>query len=206
METSSQCCQDLWVKTIHSQPGTFLDVGCGAAEYFSNTHALEKNGWSGTCIDIQRADFSNRSCLYVVGNAIDYISSNIRNQHFCYLSLDIDEDTSKALKAFLENGNTFTAATIEHDKYLIGPTLQIEQQTMLKDHGYVPMFVDIFPKDMPAALFEDWWVLPSVCDHTVAARVSDVEAVNLSQQTGKRDLETIGTCAGLHTSWLTQTR
>lgn len=206
MESSSQCMQDVWVRTLHPAPGRFLDIGCGAAEYISDTFTLEKEGWHGTCIDLQEQDFTNRQCEYIVADAISHISRNLFNQHFCYVSFDIDEGTADAVKAFLDNGNSFTVATVEHDKYLHGPMLQIEQQAILKAKGYVPMFVDIFPNTMPTLVFEDWWVSPNIFDRTLANGLSDKDAVRMSQEIDKRGLETACSGAGLHTSLLTQTR
>jgi hypothetical protein len=61
----SEIGQDKWVsETIFPglENGFFLDVGSADGTRFSNTKALEKNGWTGMCIDPFPTNMQDRSC------------------------------------------------------------------------------------------------------------------------------------------------
>ena len=60
---SSELGADVWVLEKYKTPGFYVDAGCADGEEYSNTVLLEKNGWSGICIDIHPRNFNNRNCI-----------------------------------------------------------------------------------------------------------------------------------------------
>lgn len=53
---------DVWVMEKFSK-GFYVDAGCADGEEHSNTTVLEKNGWSGICIDAYPRNFDARKCI-----------------------------------------------------------------------------------------------------------------------------------------------
>lgn len=60
----SQLGQDAWVMCVHPTPGYYVDLGAHRARQISNTWALDKQGWTGLCVDPFPLDYQteNRSC------------------------------------------------------------------------------------------------------------------------------------------------
>ena len=64
----SQMQQDQWIlKKVFPDisQGYFIDVGANSAEVFSNSKALEQNGWKGVCVEPFPVDWENRDCILV---------------------------------------------------------------------------------------------------------------------------------------------
>lgn len=175
----SQCNQDRCAVEILGSSGRFLDIGSGPPVQYSNTYLLEQKGWSGICVDAQPMDYSGRACTFIQGTAVPVIHNRIQDVFFDYISLDIDDHTNRAVLALLEKGITFRFATIEHDKYRLGPRLQKLQQAMLSSMGYVPMFIDIKAHFDHMIVFEDWWCHPDIHQSTIAIGVTDLQALEM---------------------------
>ena len=159
-ESSSQCQQDLCVLEIIRKPGIFLDIGSKWPIKENNTYLLEKNGWRGVCIDIQYYDYSQRNnSEFLHGDAIKFLPS-LKDTLYDYISLDIDENTNKALEVILQNNISFKFMTIEHDVYRLSKKYQDEQRELLYDSKYELLFSNIQPNWDNNIIFEDWWYNP----------------------------------------------
>ena len=158
-ESTSQCQQDLCVLEIFNKPGIYLDIGCQDPIKHSNTHLLEQRGWVGVCIDREEFNFSQRSCTYIVGDAMEVIHT-LDNKEYDYISLDIDCKTNDALDSIIKNKITFKFLTIEHDMYRLPESFQAYQRSVLYDNGYKPLFLNIQPNWNYNIVFEDWWYDP----------------------------------------------
>jgi len=159
MESPSQCQQDLCVLEIFNEPGIYLDIGCAHPIKYSNTYLLEQRGWAGVCIDRKEFDFSQRSCTYIVKDAIQAICT-LDNKEYDYISLDIDCATNDALDSIIKNKITFKFMTIEHDAYKLPESFQTYQRSVLYENGYKPLFLNIHPNWDCNIVFEDWWYDP----------------------------------------------
>ena len=158
-ESTSQCQQDLCVLEIFNKPGIYLDIGCREPIKHSNTYLLEQIGWWGVCIDREEFNFSERSCTYIVGDAMEVIRT-LDNKEYDYISLDIDCNTNDALDSIIKNKITFKFLTIEHDIYRLPESFRAYQRSVLYDNGYKPLFLNIQPNWDYNIVFEDWWYDP----------------------------------------------
>jgi len=176
IESHSQVGQDLWAhwmiprfNRLH-MPLLFLDVGCGHPVDFSNTCALEADGWRGWAIDIG-ADLDlwkklRPKTTFIKADATVFpYGSSMRSVD--YLSLDVDAASLAALRRILECRVAFKVATIEHDAYRFGPEPREEMRRLLQDAGYILERADVEDKGLP---FEDWWRHHSIPGDTDAAR------------------------------------
>ena len=162
MKSYSQAGQDIFVRRIlgENKPRFFLDIGC-AGDQYSNTLALEQEGWTGILVDVDDTA-KGRKTPFVRGDATkirlplpDYVD---------YLSLDIDFGTYDALVNILSHGVKFGIITIEHDAYRFGDELRVPERALLNAAGYTLICADVC--GIPEAPFEDWWVckaLKEVC-------------------------------------------
>jgi len=177
MDSYSQIGQDICVASLHPLPGSFLDIGSGHPSESSDTKGLESLGWTGICIDKSSHDYTSRSCQFICMDAIDALNQIKHGSSFDYVSFDIDDDTTFAIYTFLQRNLEFSIATVEHDKYRLGPTPQEDQHSMLSSAGYVPFITNIRPNWSHVLVFEDWWCHHSVCSKTLADGVTNVEAL-----------------------------
>tara|TARA_B100000519_G_scaffold152369_1_gene133394 strand:+ start:2270 stop:2875 length:606 start_codon:yes stop_codon:yes gene_type:complete len=185
----SQNLQDLCVLELFESSGVFLDIGCWKAYKHSNTYLLEKNSWSGTCIDIvEKSGYSKRRCDYIVGDAVELLKDErFTNKTFDYVSFDIDENTNKALGSFLHNNIKFKFLTIEHDLYCRPKCFQDEQRQLLFSAGYEPLFFNIQQFDALDIVYEDWWYNPQA-DLPVINKLIDMNVLGSSYRTSKNIL------------------
>lgn len=156
----SQVGQDQWVYDRLGAKGFFVDIGSGHPFENNNTYALEQVGWRGLMIDRDDhvAQLSrSRSAGFIHGDAItiDWRINGVPKV-VDYLSLDVDENTPKALERFLEFSR-FRMATIEHDSYRFGGGPRDSMRNLLKAFGYKLEHADVEDQGLP---FEDWWVAP----------------------------------------------
>ena len=157
MKTYSQAGQDIFVRLILGEkPGTFLDIGC-AGDVFSNTKALEEEGWTGWLIDVDPNAAKGRKN--------PFFQMDVRQGHIVppfdpdYLSLDVDEASLSALLNIPLKQIHFKVITIEHDAYRFGNALREGERASLMSLGY-----QLVCKDVCATAgnpFEDWWVDPA---------------------------------------------
>ena len=159
MTTNSQSGQDIFVRLIlgENKPRTFLDIGC-SEDHWSNTLLLEREGWTGTLIDMDPTAGRNRKNPVIHGDATQH--NWTLPPYVDYLSLDIDADTVKALNNLPLATTRFGVITIEHDAYRFGDTLRIPERAILRGLGYVLICADVCNPEPHA--FEDWWVSPEL--------------------------------------------
>ena len=178
MKSYGQAHQDLAAAELFKASGKYLEIGSGSPVRESNTYLLDTDfGWSGICVDVDHWDYSCRSCHFARGDAVQWIPDNIKGEVFDYISFDIDDATTLAVKVALENGVRFKFATVEHDKYRCGYQHQNQQHQLLSAAGYVPMFIDLPTKWDDKMHFEDWWCHPDVCNRTLGVGTRPAEAL-----------------------------
>jgi hypothetical protein len=156
MKSYSQAGQDVFVRLIYGPDfkGTFLDIGC-AGDLYSNTKALEEEGWTGTLVDIDPYAGHGRKEPFICGDATKCVF-NFLSKRIDYLSLDVDENSLAALKNLPLDTTRFSVITIEHDAYRFGDKLWPGEREILKAKGYSLVCQDVC--GAPGAPFEDWWV------------------------------------------------
>lgn len=159
-KSHSQVGQDQWVYDRLGASGFFVDIGSGHPFTNNNTYALEQVGWEGVLVD--RDDYVRK--LSIARN-VPFIHDDATTVNWGihshpkgadYLSLDVDENTVKALERFLQFSR-FRMATIEHDSYRFGPGPRDAMRNLLSALGYKLERADVEDQGLP---FEDWWVAP----------------------------------------------
>ena len=156
LKSYSQAGQDLWVLSQFPEgyKGTFLDIGCGTKDFYSNTWLLEQAGWTGTCIDNRPEVLQDgRSCEVIITDAtkIDY---DWLKPSYDYLSLDVDDATLSVLLKIPLKDKWFSYITIEHDYYRLGEELRYGERRYLHYNGYSLVKKDVEHNGLK---FEDWW-------------------------------------------------
>jgi hypothetical protein len=155
MRSHSQAGQDIFVRLIlgENTPRFFLDIGC-AGDLYSNTLALEQEGWKGILVDVDDTA-KGRKNQFIRADA-KTVNLNLCPKYVDYLSLDIDEGTLDALENVMLHHIRFGIITIEHDAYRFGNKLRSGEREILKRAGYELICEDVCgTEDAP---FEDWWV------------------------------------------------
>lgn len=154
--------------------GYYIDIGSCGGYASNNTAMLDKLGWSGICIEINKdylSSYHGRTCVFVNSDALklDYKSlfeSQEVPETIDYLSLDIDQSSVDALKILPHDKYRFKCITIEHDGYLYGDQYRKEQRRVLYDLGYHLLCANVYVQQngwtKPDCAFEDWWVEPDL--------------------------------------------
>jgi len=170
----SQAWQDRFVNNLlnFKRNAYYLDIGSGPPDAQSNSCFFDlEMGWRGICVE-QNSDYvelykNKRSCKFINGDATKIDYKEVMNKlefpsQIDFLSVDIDEGSADALATVPFDSYKFTIAIIEHDKYRLGPELQIKEQIIMKSHGYHLLFENVFAPEGcgmgPKLSFEDWWV------------------------------------------------
>ena len=168
LRTNSQALQDLFARVVYSHTGfnTYLEIGSGDPESGNNTFILEKMGWSGISIEIDRnlvqrfKEFRANTILQYDATKLNYgeLLSSSTKPLTGYLQIDIDPPAQSlaCLKSLPLKTHRFAAITFEHDAYSHGNTFRDIQRKLLKKNGYVMVRGDVTWR--PGAPFEDWWV------------------------------------------------
>ena len=161
----SQAGQDEWVLSM-IPTGKYLEIGASHPVNISNTYLLEKNGWTGTSIDIdsQCAELwkQTRKNRLIIGNALT-MSYGWLPERIEYLSLDIDpaRNTFEMLTKLPHSQTRFSLITYEHDYYLVnewaGHDFRERSRELLTGLGYQLYRPDVCYEGKP---FEDWWIDP----------------------------------------------
>lgn len=155
MKSYSQSGQDIWVRMILGEniPRFFLDIGC-AGDQYSNTKALEEEGWSGILVDIDDTA-KGRKSQFIRADA-KTVNLNCCPKYVDYLSLDIDEGSLMALQNVMAHNIRFGIITIEDDQYRFGNRLRDGEHLILESLGYNLICDDVCgTENMP---FESWWI------------------------------------------------
>ncbi len=176
----SQAWQDEAVANLlnFKRNGTFVDIGSTDGMNQSNSYFFESElDWRGVCIErgigYTEHYAKNRKCLFLNEDALEIDYKTVFNslslpKQMDYLSVDVDENSSKALSALPLDEYRFSVVTVEHDSYRFGHKLRNEEREVLRYYGYYLAFGDTFVPagcsmgpDLP---FEDWWVDPQMFD------------------------------------------
>lgn len=160
MKTYSQhnCFQDVFALFVNmNKPGFVLDIGCKDPTDGNNSLLLLENGWSGLGIDINdyttQWEHYSKSYTFLQADATDKemlaeAYNNLPNV-IDFLSLDVDENSVKALECLDFNKLKFRCICIEHDYYIREESLRTPQRILLEKNGYTRVI-------QTAA--EDWYV------------------------------------------------
>jgi SAM-dependent methyltransferase len=165
--TTSSDLQDNFALAILPGKNTFLDIGCGHGRHGSNTFVLEKLGWTGLLVDINEElvkinqTFRSQPCIAADVTTCDW-SKLLDKEVYDYLSFDVDDATTEAIKNFPWNKVRFRVATIEHDSYRVGKTTRDYVRGVMTAHGYLCVAKDVLTS-FSAQPFEDWWIDPKTC-------------------------------------------
>ena len=179
----SQAHQDQFAHKILNgkHNGYYVDSGsCGAIDH-NNSYFFESLGWKGICVEIEKGyapTYSSRTCQFINQNALTVDYKNLFESLsypsvIDYLSLDIDQFSTDALKLLPHDSYQFSVITIEHDAYIYGDTFRIPQREYLKNLGYHLLGSNVRVPDLHFKSlstlnhlnnngFEDWWVHPSL--------------------------------------------
>lgn len=184
----SQAWQDEFVNNIlnFKRNGYFIDIGSTDGINQSNSYFFESEmGWKGICIErgIGYTEHykNNRTCLFLNEDAlqIDYkiLLNNLSfPKQIDYLSMDIDENSAKALSTLPLNEYRFSVITIEHDAYRFSHALRNVEREIMRASGYFLLFDDVLVPlgcgmgpDLP---FEDWWIDPHIFNMDKLSQIS----------------------------------
>lgn len=164
MTSTSQAGQDLfaWLMSGKISRGGFVDLGCNHATFHSNSAALEFIGWVGILVDIAPV-CEGRSSPFVCCDATNPNAELIERYKALppvlgYLSVDCDDATLGALKAFPFDKVQCQTITTEHDRYHKGDAMRDAIRSFLIGHGYSLVCADVSVDGYGE--FEDWWAHP----------------------------------------------
>lgn len=174
----SQAWQDEFVANLlnFKRNGYYLDIGSSTPIDQSNTYFFDSElNWKGICVE-KNPDYNQlykekRTCHFVNDDAIKIDYKKLLKKYKCplridYLSVDVDEWSSKALSALPLDTYRFNVVTCEHDAYLHGDLLRNQERECLRYYNYILLFSDTFvPLGCSSGQelrFEDWWIDPIV--------------------------------------------
>lgn len=184
----SQAWQDEFVANLlnFKRNGYFIDIGSTDGMNQSNSYFFESElGWQGICIErgIGYTEHykNNRSCIFLNEDAlgIDYkvlLDKLSYPKQIDFLSVDIDENSSKVLSMLPFTEYRFSAIVCEHDAYRFNHILRNEEREALRHYGYYCLFGDVLvPRGCGMGddlIFEDWWVDPAIFDMSKLKKIS----------------------------------
>jgi len=184
----SQANQDRFINNLlnFKQNGYFIDIGSTDGMNQSNSYFLESEmNWSGICVErgvgYTEHYQKNRKCLFLNEDALEIDYRTILNnlnfpKQIDYLSVDVDENSSKALSKLPLDEFRFSVITIETDAYRFGDTLRNEELECLNHYGYYCLFpkvlVPIGCGMGPNLIFEDWYIDPTMFDINKLNKIS----------------------------------
>lgn len=162
--STSQAGQDefAWRMSGRIQHGGFVDLGCNEAHFHSNSSGLEAIGWVGVLVDIAPVCVG-RASPFVVCDATNP-TPELLNWYktlppvLGYLSVDCDDSTFGALKAFPFDKVQCQTITLEHDRYRVGDGVMQQTREFLLKLGYDLVCSNVALEGYGE--FEDWWCHP----------------------------------------------
>src|SRR5271166_34485 len=144
MKSYSQAGQDIFVREIlgENKPRFFLDIGC-AGEQYSNTLALEQEGWDGVLVDSRNDALTcPRKARFICDDA-KTVNLDSLPQYIDYLSMDVDEACYEALLNLIKQGFRFGVLTVEHDAWRHGDMLRVPERKLLRACDYQLVQADV---------------------------------------------------------------
>lgn len=172
MKSYSQAGQDVfaWESSGRKLDGTFLDIGSNDPVFHNNTYGLELVGWRGLCLDLQPFDYSKRRARFVQSDIAPRNSEVLQFVEGCngrvdYLSVDVDDATTSAMRSIPFDRCTFGVITVEHDKYRVGDGIKLWIRSFLRPLGYTLAREDVLApiaagQPWSGQPFEDWYTHP----------------------------------------------
>jgi len=163
----SQCGQDVAASLITPFRGFYLEIGSSDPIKENNTYLLEKRGWKGVSIDLNKGMVnkfnSTRSnkAICVDATVADY-KELLKDapKVIDYLQIDCDPpDVSfEVLRRIPFDEYKFKFITYEHDAY-VDPKWRLKSRTLFAAAGYELLVADVRYNEKEP--FEDWWIHPS---------------------------------------------
>lgn len=156
--------------------GFYVDIGSGASVGSNNSYFFESLGWEGICVEknpVFKSSYEKRTCIFVNDDAlmVDYeylFGVSNAPMSIDYLSIDIDEQSTKVLEVLPLDKYRFKVITIEHDSHFYGDTYKIKQREILKANGYFLLCEDVLNQSgrniSKEHEWEDWHIDPSYFD------------------------------------------
>jgi len=147
--------------------GVWVDIGCNQSISLSNTYFLERNlGWRGISIDMldwiprDWQGVRNKDMLYAPCDALELnYEEEFNKQGFPevidYLTIDIEEATTPAMKLIPWDKYKFRVITIEHNAYTDNGEQMNIQREFLSDKGYTLEIAG----NLAGCAQDDFWVL-----------------------------------------------
>ena len=169
----SQTYQDIFVLSMLNgkTDGFYLEIGSADPFKGNNTYLLEKLGWKGLSLEINKIDYekfkNNRKNNIDLADAVTYNYSDLPNE-IDYLQVDCDPAnvTYDVLTNLPFDRCVFKVITFEHDDYVsVNGKYRELSRIFLKSKGYELMCGNIAPNNIDC--FEDWWIHPNYIDEDI---------------------------------------
>lgn len=170
--------QDQFVANLlkFKRNGYYLDIGSCASVGSNNSYFFESLDWQGICIEknpMFNESYKTRTCKFYNVDAleVDYEKLFIENNFplsIDYLSLDIDNDSTKVLERLPLGKYNFKVITIETDSHIYGDYFKVPQRKILKKYGYFLLGDEVLNQSGrnigQQHGWEDWHVHPDYFD------------------------------------------
>jgi hypothetical protein len=198
--------QDKFILNIlkNKRNGFFLEIGSNHPSYINNTYLLETQfGWRGVMVEyekhyLQLYKEQRQNSIHMIDDArnINYLKlfkDNNIPANLDYLQIDLEANNGSTLQTLqkldyeLFDTYKFATVTFEHDFYHTNyMNTRTESRKIFANRGYVCVFEDIDNND-PNAVYEDWYVHPSLVDMSYVTELQQRNAKNYgpNNKTGK---------------------
>ena len=198
--------QDKFILNIlkNKRNGFFLEIGSNHPSYINNTYLLETQfGWRGVMVEyekhyLQLYKEQRPNSIHMIDDArnINYLKlfkDNNMPTNLDYLQIDLEANNGSTLQTLqkldyeLFDTYKFATVTFEHDFYHTNyMNTRAESRKIFANRGYVCVFEDIDNND-PNAVYEDWYVHPSLVDMSYVTELQLKNAKNYgpNSKTGK---------------------
>jgi len=162
--------QDMFVLSVldGKRNGTFVEIGSGHPELYSNTLLLEKDfQWKGISLDNSERMchiFSRQRSTNVVladAAAVDYTAlfkQNCLENHIDLLRINAETASIEVLNRIPFSKYEFGIIQFQHNAIWWGPKFREESRKLLTKIGYILLVSDVATDSR--SNYEDWWVHP----------------------------------------------
>lgn len=164
--------QDIFVLAAldGKENGTFVEVGSGHPELYSNTYLLEKDfGWKGLSIDNSErltnifSKSRNTTCLLADALEIDYqvlFKANNLEEKIDFLRINAEQASLTVLERMPFKKHEFGVIQFQHNAIWWGPEFRDKSRKLLAEMGYILLVGNVAVD--PKSPYEDWWVHPQL--------------------------------------------